>query len=174
MGDHHPNETITENENSNKSNIVDPIQDLFEWFGNLTKIGDSEIYIKRWNDYVNKINENRNKNVDDLARDLKKFYNKVENMIENFDIKSLHLDGFVRSQDSLKMTAEEIRQRTISELYEKIKLNVFYSRDVCKCVHETTCVSVLILEEVKKRLVDEGFEVVYVINDKLAYITIEW
>jgi hypothetical protein len=125
------------------------IQDLFQWFGKMT------------NDYATKWNENASKNLDLLGKDFKKFYENFENIL-------------VQGQDTLKMNATEIRKRTTDELYQTIKMNIIYHRDKCKCLHETSCVSIPILEEVKKRLLEEGFDVNYVIKDKNTNITIEW
>jgi hypothetical protein len=125
------------------------IQDLFQWFGKIAS------------EYTVKLNENTSESIDVIGKDLKKLYSKIETMI-------------VQGQDVVKMSAQDIRKRTVEELYQTIKVNVLCHRDVCKCVHETVCVSTPILEEVKKMLVEEGFEVNYVISESSTNITVQW
>lgn len=125
------------------------IQDLFQWFGKMAT------------DYTSKLNENASVNFDMIGKDLKNLYSRVGSMV---------LEG----QDMMKMTAQEIRSKTSEELYQKIKINVLLYRDICKYSHKTNCVSVPILEEVKKRLLDEGFDVNYVLGETSTNINIEW
>jgi hypothetical protein len=125
------------------------IQDLFQWFGKVAS------------DYSYKINENAAENLDIIGKDFKTLYSKVGSIL-------------LQGQDSLKMTAQEIRTKTSEELYQTIKVNVIYHRDVCKYIHPTNCTSVTILEEVKKRLVDEGFEVNYVMGENSTHMNIQW
>lgn len=125
------------------------IQDIFQWFGKMAT------------EYTCKLNENASENFDMIGRDFKTLYSKVGNMI-------------LQGQDVVKMTAQEIRSKTSEEMYRTIKVNVILYRDVCKYVYQTNCVSLSILDEVKKRLVDEGFEVNYVIGEKSTSINIEW
>lgn len=136
----------------NQTSNISPektFQDLYQWFGNMAT------------DFVNKINVSAVENFDTLGKDLKNLYNKMENMI-------------IEGQETVKMSAKELKQKTIDELYQVIKVNVICNRDKCKCVHQTTCTSPSILDEVKRRLVDEGFDVNYVINENSTHITLEW
>lgn len=124
------------------NNVTPPektIQDLFQWFGKIAS------------DYSSKLNENTSENIEILTKDIKKLYTKVENMM-------------VQGQDSLKINAQEMRKKTVEELYQTIKVNLICHRDSCKCIHTTPCTSVPIIEEVVKLLTDEGFEAKYVIN----------
>ena len=125
------------------------IQDLFQWFGKVAS------------DYTYKLNENAAENLDIIGKDFKTLYSKVGSML-------------LQGQNTLKMTAQEIRTKTSEELYQTIKVNIIYHRDVCKYVHQTNCVSATILEEVKKRLVDEGFEVNYVVGENSTHMNIQW
>jgi len=125
------------------------IQELFQWFGKVAS------------DYTVKLNENTSESIDVIGKDLKKLYSKFETML-------------VQGHDAVKMSAQEIRKKTAEELYQVIKVNVLLYRDVCKYNHSTACVSTPILEEVKKMLVDEGFEVNYVISDSSTNITVQW
>jgi hypothetical protein len=125
------------------------IQDLFLWFGKVAT------------DYTYKFNENAVENLDIIGKDFKTLYSKVGSML-------------LQGQNSLKMTAQEIRTKTCEELYQSIKVNIIYHRDTCKYIHQTNCTSVSILEEVKKRLIDEGFELNYVVSENSTHMTIQW
>lgn len=123
------------------------IQDLFQWFGKMAT------------EYTTKVSSSES--FDIIGKDLKTLYSKVESMI-------------AQGQDTIKMNAQDIRKRTVEEIYQSIKLNIIMCRDVCKCVYQSNCISNPILEEVKKMLVDEGFEVNYVVSETSTSITIQW
>jgi hypothetical protein len=144
--------TSTQCEGESRSPSSHPekaIQDFFQWFGKVAS------------DYTYKFNENAAENLDIIGKDFKTLYSKVGSLL-------------LQGQDSLKMTAQEIRTKTIEELYQTIKVNIIYHRDACKYIHQTLCTSVSILEEVKKRLVDEGFEVNYVMGENSTHMHIQW
>jgi hypothetical protein len=99
--------------------------------------------------------------------------------VESLDVFSKNVYSKVgglllQGQNSLKMTAQEIRSKTSDELYQNIKVNILLYRDICKYAHKTNCVSVPILDEVKNRLVEEGFEVNYVIGEGTTHMNIQW
>ena len=72
------------------------------------------------------------------------------------------------------LTASELRQRTIEELYRQIKNDVVLCRDSCRCVTSVRTSSVRILDEVQRLLESEGFDVEYQLQPSSTIVTVEW
>ena len=147
--DHTTSETETQSTSTQTIHPDKAIQDLFQWVGKMAS------------DFTMKLNGSDKDFVETSQITLKNLYSKVGSMM-------------LQGHDVYKMTAQEIRSKTSDELYQNIKINIILYRDICKYDHQTNCVSVPILDEVKKRLVEEGFEVNYVIGERSTNINIQW
>jgi len=112
------------------------------------------------NDCAKQWTTDANQNIDTLRRDL-------SNMYENFE-------KVMTPRDLSCLTASELRQRTIEDIYHQVKSDVVLCRDSCRCLSSVRCSSVKILDEVKRMLESEGFEVRYEIQPSSTVLTIEW
>lgn len=76
--------------------------------------------------------------------------------------------------DMLNMSAEDIRKKTVDDLYHQIKFGIISTRTFSKYDYNTSCLNKRILDEVQKRLTDEGFVRSYETKESRTTIHIEW
>lgn len=126
-----------------------PQQDIFSVIGTMFKECSS-----KWN-------ENANENLDILSRDLQSLYTQFGSLV-------------YQKSNMLNLSAEEIRNKTIEDLYNAIKFGILSCRNNCRYVHTTVCQSEKILHELEKRLSSEGFQVKWNIQDKNSMIVVTW
>lgn len=124
-------------------------QDIFSVLGGILK------------ECTNKWNENANQNLEILTRDVQTLYNQFGSLV-------------YEKSDMLNMSAEEIRKKTVEDLYNQVKFGVLSSRTQSKYEYNTICQSVKILEELEKKLKDEGFTVSFEIKENKTTIHVEW
>ena len=101
-----------------------------------------------------------NQNIDILRRDLSHMYDNIESVLTPRDLSCL--------------TAAELRQRTIDDVYRQVKNDVVLCRESCRCLCSVRCSSAKILEEVKRMLESEGFDARYEVQPSCTIITVEW
>jgi hypothetical protein len=124
-------------------------QDIFSVLGGIFK------------ECTNKWNENANQNLEILTRDIQTLYNQFGSLV-------------YEKSDMLNMSAEEIRKKTVEDLYNQVKFGVLSTRTNSKYEYNTSCQSKRILDDLEKKLKDEGFIVSYEIKENKTTILIEW
>jgi hypothetical protein len=124
-------------------------QDLFTVLGGMLKECST-----RWN-------QDANENLEIVSRDLQNLYTQFGSLV-------------YQKSNMLNLSAEEIRAKTVEELYSQIKFGVLSCRNNCQYVHTTTCQSERIMSELDKRLSEEGFSVSRVKGENKTVITVSW
>jgi hypothetical protein len=124
-------------------------QDIFSVLGGILK------------ECTNKWNENANQNLEILSRDMQTLYNQFGSLV-------------YEKSDMLNMSAEEIRKKTVEDLYNQVKFGVLSTRTNSKYDYNTSCQSKRILDDLEKKLKDEGFTVSYEIKENKTTIHVEW
>jgi len=119
-----------------------------------------------------------------LSDVVKEYTNKIninEESLEAYtrDVKNAcSLLGSVFFQTSgsniLQMTAEELRKKTVNDIYNQIKIGILTNGLECKYQHSTSCQNKTILSELKNRLENEGYVCEYFIEQKCSRITVKW
>jgi histidyl-tRNA synthetase len=112
------------------------------------------------NDCAKQWSNDANQNIDILRRDLSNMYDNFEKVMTPRDLSCLN--------------ASELRQRTIEEIYHQVKSDIVICRDSARCLSSNRCTSLKILDEVKRMLESEGFEVAYEVQPSSTVLTIEW
>lgn len=126
-----------------------PAPDLFGVIGGMLK------------EFAATLNNDTNENIDIVTRDVKNLYSQFGSMV-------------YQNSNMLQMSAEEVRKKTVEDLYKQVKFGVLTCRNNCRWVLTTTCQSMKILDELQKKLTEEGFTVTYVIRANDSVVTVTW
>jgi hypothetical protein len=97
-----------------------------------------------------------------------------DNAVQNLDILKRDLTDLMNPQGMSKMSATELRQKTIQEIYQMVKNDVVSNRDCCKSVSCVRSTSPKILDEIRRMLESEGFDVECELQPSSTIITVEW
>jgi hypothetical protein len=112
-------------------------------------------------DCAEKWNNNANENIEILTRDLQNLYSQFGSLA-------------YQNQNMLHLSAEEVRNKAVEDLYKCIKFCVVSGRVKSNYVHYTACQSKKVLDALVSKLTEEGFTVSYEIGDPTTVITVIW
>jgi hypothetical protein len=140
------------------------LQNIYQIWNETSNLLQSHPLVEKMSDEINKmskqIQEDTNENVDILKSDVSKV------------TKQLYESLF--TSKSLQLNADQIRQKTIQELYLKIKGDVVHSRKSCRCSTIIPTKSNKIISELSEQLKSEGFDVSIEEQEESYVLGLEW
>jgi len=85
------------------------------------------------------------------------FQNTVNQILEDMSTISTQInDWYV---PSIHMTAEQMHTKAIENLYSSIKYAIYWEKEKGMILYPTKNVSSLVLEKIKEKLIQDGFQV---------------